>query len=184
MSIITLKDKTGQVSQQVEITPDSEGARAALTSLIKEAADLGVIARVVSYGVENTANGFVNSITVGLDDGTGTPAYMKRYVALLTQSGGDDPVAVVLENDLGTITWTRISTGIYEGLLSGGNLFVADKTFMTRVLDCSTATLIEIISERVNTTTVRIRSKQSINEISNETDGLFTDLPIEIRVYN
>ncbi len=44
----------------------------------------------------------------------------KVYVALLTQSGTDAPVATVLKNTLGgTIVWTRDSAGIYFGTLVG-----------------------------------------------------------------
>lgn len=47
------------------------------------------------------------------------PAY-KTYVALLTQSGTDAPVATVLESSLsGTVVWTRVDVGHYEGVLAG-----------------------------------------------------------------
>jgi hypothetical protein len=39
----------------------------------------------------------------------------KKYVALINQSGTDDPVAVVLENTLSGIpTWTRVQQGEYN----------------------------------------------------------------------
>ena len=42
----------------------------------------------------------------------------KVYKALLTQSGTDDPVAVVLQNTLGgDVIWQRDNIGIYTGLL-------------------------------------------------------------------
>lgn len=50
-----------------------------------------------------------------------------KYVALLTQSGTDAPVATVLENTLGgTVVWTRNSLGQYFGTLSGA--FTENKT--------------------------------------------------------
>lgn len=45
---------------------------------------------------------------------------VKRYVALLSQSGTDDPTAVELENTLGgTVVWTRDTVGVYSGTLAG-----------------------------------------------------------------
>jgi len=52
---------------------------------------------------------------------------VKRYVALLTQTGTDAPVATVLENTLGgTVTWSRTGAGTYAVI--GGSLFTANKT--------------------------------------------------------
>lgn len=53
----------------------------------------------------------------------------KRYVALLSQSGTDAPVATVLENTLGgTVVWTRNDVGDYTGTLAGA--FTVGKTFV------------------------------------------------------
>lgn len=44
----------------------------------------------------------------------------KSYVAKISQTGTGAPVATVLENTIGgTIVWTRVSVGIYQGTLSG-----------------------------------------------------------------
>lgn len=52
---------------------------------------------------------------------------VKRYVALLIQSGTTDPIATVLENSLGgTPVWTRTSDGAYRCTLNGA--FTSDKT--------------------------------------------------------
>ncbi len=65
-------------------------------------------------------------ITKGQLDAAVTPG-IKRYVALITQSGTSAPVATVLENTLGgTVVWTRDSTGIYSGTLNGA--FTNNKT--------------------------------------------------------
>lgn len=50
----------------------------------------------------------------------------KVYTALLTQTGTDDPVAIVLENTIGDIIWSYINTGEYVGTLTGA--FTTDKT--------------------------------------------------------
>lgn len=49
----------------------------------------------------------------------------KEYVALLTQSGTDAPVATVLSNTIGNIVWTRVNVGSYDGILNGA--FPSDK---------------------------------------------------------
>lgn len=52
---------------------------------------------------------------------------VKEYVALLTQSGTDAPVATVLENTLGgEIVWTYEDAGTYMGTLL--NAFTPNKT--------------------------------------------------------
>ena len=55
------------------------------------------------------------------------PKY-KVYTALLSQGDEIDPEPTVLENTIGVINWTRNTTGIYTGNLTGG--FVQDKTFI------------------------------------------------------
>jgi hypothetical protein len=56
------------------------------------------------------------------------PAY-KVYTALLTQAGIDPPVATVLENTIGNITWTYLSTGSYAGNLISA--FPLNKTYFS-----------------------------------------------------
>jgi hypothetical protein len=96
------------------------------------------------------------------------PTYTK-YVALITQSGTNDPTVIELENTIGPIVWTRVSAGIYEGTLTG--VFTVNKTYvMISQLDITTmvgayAKTIDII--QVDTT--------------NDTD-LFKNT-LEIRVY-
>lgn len=51
---------------------------------------------------------------------TETENVVKKYSAIINQSGSDAPVATVLENTLGgTLVWTRDSAGYYVGTLSG-----------------------------------------------------------------
>lgn len=59
--------------------------------------------------------------------GGGGASYLK-YVALLTQTGTDAPVATVLENTLGgTVVWSYSGVGVYFATLSG--VFTLNKTF-------------------------------------------------------
>ena len=51
----------------------------------------------------------------------------RTYTAIISQSGTSDPVAIVLENNLGQdIVWTRLNTGFYKGSSTG--LFTNSKT--------------------------------------------------------
>ena len=60
------------------------------------------------------------------DLGGGGASYLK-YVALLTQTGTDAPVATVLENTLGgTVVWARSEVGVYTATLA--DAFTANKT--------------------------------------------------------
>lgn len=52
----------------------------------------------------------------------------KKYVALITQTGTNNPVATVLENTIGDIVWTRISMGLYAGTSTGS--FTQNKTII------------------------------------------------------
>lgn len=62
-----------------------------------------------------------SSSVVGYPEGT------KMYVALLSQSGTNAPVATVLVNTLGgTVVWTRDDVGLYSATLSG--VFTSGKT--------------------------------------------------------
>ena len=60
----------------------------------------------------------------------------KVYVALLTQSGTNPPVAIELENTLGTITFGYQSSGVYTVNSSG--LFTASKTWTNPTLKDNT----------------------------------------------
>lgn len=52
---------------------------------------------------------------------------LRKYVAVMTQSGTDAPSATVLENSIGDIVWTRQNAGVYIGTLAGA--FTPDKTW-------------------------------------------------------
>ena len=55
---------------------------------------------------------------------------VRRYVALLTQSGADAPVAAVLDNSLGgALVWARVGAGSYTATLAGA-FPDADKVFI------------------------------------------------------
>lgn len=103
--------------------------------------------------------------------------YAKRYTALLTQSGTGDPSAIVLENGIGTIVWTRNSSGNYTGTLSGA--FTANKTWLICQKGDGSGSFVNGLLSRsgANTVTLDVRDNSDV-----VTDN-FTNLSIEIRVY-
>lgn len=71
---------------------------------------------------EYIGGGGGSSSVVGYPEGT------KMYLALLTQSGTDAPVATVLVNTLGgTLVWSYEGVGLYQATLAGA--FTANKTW-------------------------------------------------------
>ena len=58
--------------------------------------------------------------------GGGGSSYLV-YTALLSQTGTDAPTVSLKENTLGgTVVWTRVTPGVYNGTLAGA--FLVDKT--------------------------------------------------------
>lgn len=77
----------------------------------------------------------LESSTVKYVDGgdIGGTSYLK-YVALLSQTGTDAPVATVLENTLGgTVVFAFESTGTFSGTLAG--VFTSGKTYIQATLN-------------------------------------------------
>ena len=120
--------------------------------------------------------------TLGLVDGALPDSRpYKVYSALLTQTGTSDPVATVLENTLdGVPIWTRDSIGIYVATLASA--FTADKTWLSITPNWT-------VGDSGGTPKVERGSSNDIQVVSYATDqsgidGLFSNTPIEIRVYN
>lgn len=88
-----------------------------------------------------TVQGGVNKKTTTQDIadlGDGSSNY-KVYVALLTQTGINAPVATVIKNTLGgTVVWSRVSGGNYEGTLIGAFPDGKTATFITNGQSLST----------------------------------------------
>jgi len=107
----------------------------------------------------------------------------KVYTALLTQSGTNAPVAVVLQNTLnGNIVWTRIDKGIYIGTLL--NSFINNKTGViinnTAYASDNQITTVDVLT----TSTVNIQTSYTTNGVFGLEDGCMYNNLIEIRVYN
>ena len=95
----------------------------------------------------------------------------KVYTALLSQSGTNAPTAIVLENTIGAIVWSRTVIGGYFATLSGA--FTTDKTSVLITNGSANSTYIhgaQVSTSNVNVITVA--------------DGQIDKATIEIRVYN
>ncbi len=104
------------------LTADGAGA-AAFETLAVVVAEIDSEAATV--GQVLTADG---AGAAAWDDPAG-PGYLE-YVALLSQSGTNAPVATVLKNTLGgTVVWVRDGVGLYSGNLIGA--FPSGKTQIT-----------------------------------------------------
>ena len=108
---------------------------------------------------------------------TNTKSY-KVYSGLITQTGTSAPSVKVLETDFPFLfSKGYTSTGVF--VISSGGTFVADKTFVFIGSNSSTESF--VLSNVISTTNINIITKDSSGNLSN---GLLTDVPFEIRVYN
>jgi hypothetical protein len=99
----------------------------------------------------------------------------KVYSALLTQTGSDAPVATVLENNTGKdFTWQYDSTGNYYV----SDTFDISKTtyFLSSVLGAQPY----FIGGQISSSSISITT----TDFSSSSDGLLSNTPIEIRIYN
>jgi len=118
-----------------------------------------------------------------------TNSAYRKYVALLTQASADAPTAVVLENTLGNIVWTRDSAGWYYGTLAGA--FTVSKTtvlvakqYFARDTGGVYITK-EVIADRNDANSVFVGTDQydGVSSGNVPTDGVLSSTTIEIRVY-
>lgn len=122
----------------------------------------------------------INEIIDYLNGTSGEGSY-KVYTALLTQTGTDAPIATVLKNTLGNITYLYNSDGYYS--IISDNLFT-DKTFIiiANTTDIGDYTGLNTCNVRkIDNSTFDIKTVSSSNMVMNE---CLLNSPIEIRVYN
>jgi hypothetical protein len=103
----------------------------------------------------------------------------KVYTALLTQTGTNAPTAIVLENTIGNIVWTRNGTGSYDGTLAGA--FTESKTAAFISIPSNGNSLNFQQIWRNTSDVIRI---QTYNGSGTGVDGRLAESPVEIRVYN
>lgn len=120
-----------------------------------------------------------NLLTVGSDGKLFVGLPYKVYVATLTQTGTAAPVATILQNTLGgTVTWSRVSAGIYLGTLTGA--FTAGKVWVT-VQSTQETPLADIFGIRPDTVN---RVSLSHGPIGGTPEDEFDSLVcVELRIY-
>lgn len=107
----------------------------------------------------------------------------KSYKALLTQVSTSHPTVVVLQNNLGVnITWTRESTGTYQGLLGAGQTLPVDEvsTDISQSGALSASSVAHIVIFRSNETTVIVQTATG----AGAADGVLENTLVEITIYN
>ena len=104
----------------------------------------------------------------------------KVYTALLTQQEDNDPVATILENTLGEVSFSYNFIGFY--VIESDGLFIQDKTYFSGASsnygsDSVTLNFNYQNNSSINLVTFDVGTQQSLD------DALYLS-PIEIRVYN
>lgn len=103
----------------------------------------------------------------------------KVYTALITSTGTGDPTVTILgDNTIGTIVWTRVGVGEYEGTLIGA--FPNLKTWCTSGREFSVPIYLTNLRRGVSSDVV-VMTCLNDGFSSNDLDG--ANIPIEIRVY-
>jgi hypothetical protein len=99
----------------------------------------------------------------------------KIYVATLTQTGTDAPVATEVYNTIGAIVWTYVGVGEYAATLTGafpsGKVWLVPNTFYG--------------NKRANNETIELErtSANVITLFSSEGNAILANTPIQIIVY-
>jgi hypothetical protein len=110
--------------------------------------------------------------------GANTSNY-KVYTALLTQSGTDVPVATVLENTLGNVSFSYTQPGLYRANSAG--LFISNKTAVFLTSQPVGGGFGVVSGAFISTESAIILATQTSNGGIN---GNLNRTTIEIRVYN
>ena len=160
---IVVKDATGNV-----------GINQVLPTEKLDVVGNGKFSGTISASPATTANQVV--VKSQLDAVAARP--YKVYTAFYTQQGTANPSFTVLENTIGSVSWSRTGTGTF--VATSSNLFTLNKTFITTL--SGTTTFI------INATTFS-SSDVGLNFLSLTTgdliDGINTNKNfVEIRVYN
>ena len=108
-----------------------------------------------------------------LVNGTGVHT---MYKAIIDQTSTTDPVETyVILNTIGTLTWSRVSTGYYK--VTSSSLFTVDQTFFYQPSPKDSG--IEVVIRQQNANEIRIYTYTG----GVLTDGLLTKANIHIEVY-
>jgi hypothetical protein len=101
------------------------------------------------------------------------------YTARISQSGTDAPTVAVMQNTIGTVTWERSNTGIYNAISPAFNGFTSANKIAVFLTNSGS-------SYRVGAQYVPPISKvqvATLNTSNVNDDGILSGATIEIRVY-
>lgn len=102
------------------------------------------------------------------------------YRALLTQTGTGNPTAIPDASNTVTVVWTRVSAGVYSGVITtvdGVSILTANNTF---ILISPTLINSDIAGLYNSSTTIRVLT--SVVDAGIATDGLLNKTPIQLSV--
>ena len=138
----------------------------------------------VTSGITGSLFGSASyALSASYAPGGSSPSY-KVYTALLTQTGTNPPVATVLENTIGNISFSYVEQGTYQ--INSSGLFTLNKTMLIMSpFQSGTGFMIQNINFLNNPLN---NTDSSLIVISANPSGAFNEklfnTPIEIRVYN
>ena len=110
------------------------------------------------------------------------------YIALLSQSDSAAPTAVVLQNTIGDMLWSRLNTGTYLCHALNGAQPFTDKTIV--MINHLGVNGIDCFGAKTSEEYIYVKSRAVAANITTgafeytETDGLMNGIYVEIRVYN
>jgi hypothetical protein len=102
----------------------------------------------------------------------------QRYIALITQSSTSAPTVIELENTIGPIIWTRVSTGVYEGTLTGGFTVGKTYTILSNTVKDNQAVISLLTANTISIETLEVKHPSGTHH-----DGFLNKNTLEIRVY-
>ena len=151
---------------------------------------MGAMAQTSIVTVKNnkmdyiTTPGDSTKVLCGDDQWRSVTAPYKVYTALFTQYGESAPVATVLENTLGTVTWNYADVGVYT--ITSSALFTENKTIIF-YKDGADVTITGNWRTMVywnNSSTIYLQTYDSFNDMT-DNGYISSGCPasIEIRVY-
>lgn len=145
------------------------------------------VTKGVTYTIDTASDGdFLNVGAPNNNTGTSFVAINNSVPTSWGQSGASllfntgAPVVTVLENTIGDIWFTYDSVGLYT--INSNNLFTSGKTFVINgMLNSANTSGFRTFYELVLENSISI---VLFDNAGNAIDGIGSDFPIEIRVYN
>lgn len=176
----------GADANDITPTSDQTGLSFAQITPGSDATGRFALPETTQLGTEVKDNGFfyklIDPTLIAVE--SGWVVMPKRYAALLSQTGTDNPtVGTLYENTLGaTVTWTYSGTGIYHGTTSSAVLTVNTVPFDRTILNVNNGSLNGLTGVAVGGSTFEVKTCAAA-DLTNGADDLLASTYIEILVY-